>query len=100
MHIITNNIQVHLQIKMYYYGAMDASNGDGGGRYQSNNNIKIFVREHRGMKRCTVKVDMKKNSYGQNRSLWLTCLRGHYQDVDFSEDNYNEYKTSMLLNLK
>ena len=32
--------------------------------------------------------------------LWLTCLRGHSQDIDFSEDNYNEHKISMLLNIK
>ena len=58
------------------------------------------MREQRGKKMYTVEVDMKGNHCGQNRSLWLTCLRGHSQDVDFSENNYNAYKTSMLLNIK
>ena len=60
----------------------------------------VVVREQRGKKRYSVDVDMKGNPCGQNRSLWLTCLRGHSQDVDFSEDNYNAHKTSMLLNIK
>ena len=60
----------------------------------------VFVREHREKKRYTVEVDMKGNPCGQNQSLWLTCLRGHSQDVNFSKDNYNAHKTSMLLNLK
>ena len=60
----------------------------------------VVVREQRGKKRYTVDVDMKSNPCGQNRSLWLTCLRGHSQDVDFSDDNYNVHKTSMLLNIK
>jgi hypothetical protein len=60
----------------------------------------IVVREQRGKKRYTVDVDMKGNPYGQNRSLWLTCLRRHSHDVDFSEENYNAHKTSMLLNIK
>ena len=41
-----------------------------------------------------------KSPCGENRSLWLTCLKGHSQDIDFGEDNYNSYKTSMLLNIK
>ena len=60
----------------------------------------VVVREQSGIKRYSVEVDMKGNPCGQNRSLWLTCLRGHSQDVDFSEDNYNAHKTSMLLNIK
>jgi hypothetical protein len=60
----------------------------------------VVVKEQRGKKRYTVDVDMKDNPCGQNRSLWLTCLRGHSQDVNFSEDNYNAHKTSMLLNIK
>jgi hypothetical protein len=43
---------------------------------------------------------MKGNPCGQNRSLWLTYLRGHSQNMDFCEDKYNEHKTSMLLNIK
>jgi hypothetical protein len=58
------------------------------------------VREQRGRKRYTVKVDMKENPCGQNRSLWLICLRGQSQDIDFSKDNYNSHKISMLLNIK
>ena len=60
----------------------------------------VSVREQRGKKMYSVDVDMKGNPCGQNRSLWLTCLRGHSQDVDFSLDNYNAHKTSMLLNIK
>lgn len=60
----------------------------------------VSAREQRGRKRYTVEVDMKGNPCGQNRPLWLTCLRGHSQDIDFSEDNYNSHKTSMLLNIK
>ena len=58
------------------------------------------MREQRGKKRYTVEVDMKGNPCGQNRSLWLICLRGHSQNVNFSKDNYNAHKTSMLLNIK
>ena len=43
---------------------------------------------------------MKENPCGQNHPLWLTCLRGHSHDIDFSEDDYNEHKISMLLNIK
>ena len=43
---------------------------------------------------------MKGNPCGLNPSLWLTCLRGHSKDVDFSMDNYNNHKTLMLLNIK
>ena len=60
----------------------------------------VTAREQRGRKRYSVDVDMKGNPCGQNRALWLTCLRGHSQDIDFSEDNYNSHKTSMLLNIK
>ena len=52
----------------------------------------VFTREQRGKKMYTVNVDMKGNPCGQNRSLWLTCLRRHLQDVNFSEDNYNAHK--------
>jgi hypothetical protein len=58
------------------------------------------MREQRGRKRYTVEIDMKGNPCGQNRHLWLTCLRGHSHDIEFSKDNYNSYKTSMLLNIK
>ena len=47
---------------------------------------KVFVREQRDKKMYTIEVDMKSNSCSQNQSLWFTCLRGHSQDVDFSED--------------
>ena len=58
------------------------------------------MKKKRGKKIYTVEVDMKGNPYGQNQSLCLTCLRGHSQDVDLSEENYNAYKISMLLNIK
>lgn len=57
-------------------------------------------REHRGLKRYTVEVDMKGHPCGQNRALWLTCLRGHSADVDFSVDNYHNHSTMMLLSVK
>ena len=57
-------------------------------------------REHRGKKRYVVEVDMKGNPCGQNRQLWMSCLRGHSQDVDFSVDNYNHHSTTMLLAIK
>ena len=43
---------------------------------------------------------MKGHPFGQNRSLWLTCLQGHSTDVDFSIDNYANHSTAMLLNIK
>lgn len=53
-----------------------------------------------GRKRYVVEVDMKGHACGQNRSLWLTCLRGHSADIDFSVDNYVNHSTAMLLNIK
>ena len=50
--------------------------------------------------RYTVEVDMKGHPCGQNRPLWMTCLRGHAQDVDFSVDNYHMHSTTMLLSIK
>jgi hypothetical protein len=58
------------------------------------------VRQQRGRKMYTVEVDVKRNTSGQNCLLWLTCLRRHFHDIDFSKDNYNPHKTSMLLNIK
>ena len=58
------------------------------------------VREQHGRKRYTVEVDMKGNSCGENRHLWLRCLRGHAVDLDFSVDNYNELNAMTLLNIK
>ena len=60
----------------------------------------VREREHRGKKRYTVEVDMKGHPCGQNRPLWMTCLRGHAQDVDFSVDNYHMHNTTMLLSIK
>ena len=60
----------------------------------------VREREHRGKKRYTVEVDMKGHPCGQNRPLWMTCLRGHAQDVDFSVDNYHQHSTTMLLSIK
>ena len=47
-----------------------------------------------------MEVDLRGNPQGQNRPLWLTCLQGHAQDIDFSEKNYNLYSTAMLLIIK
>lgn len=51
-------------------------------------------------KKHLVEVDLRGHPQGQNRPLWLTCLRGHAQDLDFSEDNYKNLNTSMLLAVK
>ena len=45
-------------------------------------------RDARGPRKHIVEVDLRGHPQGQNRPLWLTCLRGHAQDIDFSEDNY------------
>ena len=58
------------------------------------------VREQHGKKRYTVEVDLKGNPCGENRHLWLKCLRGHAIDLDFSVDNYNEHNAMILLNIK
>ena len=39
--------------------------------------MEVREREHRGKKRYTVEVDMKGHPCGQNKPLWMTCLRGH-----------------------
>ena len=66
--------------------------------------LEVLEREHRGKKRYTVEVDMKGHPCGQNRPLWMTCLRGHAQDVDFSVDNYHRCEPKVVptcvLNLK
>lgn len=58
------------------------------------------VREQQGRKRYTVQVDMKGNPCGENRHLWLKCLRGHAADLDFSIDNYNDHNPLTLMNIK
>jgi hypothetical protein len=60
----------------------------------------VREREHRGKKRYTVEVDMKGHPCGQNRPLWMTCLRDHAQDVDFNVDNYDMHNTTILLSIK
>jgi hypothetical protein len=60
----------------------------------------VLRQEAIGKKQYVVDVDLKGNPYGQFRSLWLTCLRGHYLDIDFSVDNYHDHDTAMLLNVK
>ena len=62
--------------------------------------MEVREREHRGKKRYTVEVDMKGHPYGQNKPLWMTCLRGHAHDVDFSIDNYHRHNKTMLLFIK
>ena len=58
------------------------------------------LRDGGGPRKHLVEVDLKGHPQGQNRPLWLTCLRGHAQDIDFSEDNYKNLPTSMLLAIK
>lgn len=60
----------------------------------------VSVRDAGGSRKHVVEVDVRGHPQGQNRPLWLTCLRGHSQDIDFSEDNYNVHSTSMLLAVK
>ena len=62
--------------------------------------LEVREREHRGKKRYTMEVDMKGHPHGQNMPLWMTCLWGHAQDVDFSVDNYHMHSTTMLLSIK
>ena len=57
-------------------------------------------RDGGGPRKHIVEVDLRGHPQGQNRPLWLTCLRGHAQDIDFSEDNYKNLPTSMLLAVK
>ena len=57
-------------------------------------------RDARGPRKHIVEVDLRGHPQGQNRPLWLTCLRGHAQDIDFSEDNYKNIPPSMLLAVK
>ena len=58
------------------------------------------IRDARGHRKHLVEVDLKGHLQGHNRSWWLTCLRGHAHDIDFSEDNYKNLNTSMLLAIK
>jgi hypothetical protein len=61
----------------------------------------MLVCEMQGrVRKHVVEVDVRGHPQGQNRPLWLTCLRGHSQDIDFSEDNYHVHNTSMLLAVK
>ena len=60
----------------------------------------VTYRDPGGPRKHLVEVDLRGHPQGQNRPLWLTCLRGHAQDLDFSEDNYKNLPTSMLLAVK
>ncbi len=60
----------------------------------------VTFRDAGGPRKHLVEVDLRGHPQGQNRPLWLTCLRGHAQDIDFSEDNYKNLNTSMLLAVK
>ena len=60
----------------------------------------VIFRDAGGARKHLVEVDLRGHPQGQNRPLWLTCLRGHAQDIDFSKDNYNLHSTSMLLAVK
>jgi len=60
----------------------------------------VTFRDPGGPRKHLVEVDLRGHPQGQNRPLWLTCLRGHAQDLDFSEDNYKNLSTSMLLAVK
>jgi len=99
--------------RQYPGGTMQHSQGHSGDRRTKDSDLRsrrrqverqlmlgASEREHRGKKRYSVEVDMKGNPCGQNRQLWMSCLRGHSQDVDFSVDNYNHHSTTMLLAIK
>lgn len=60
----------------------------------------VTLRDVGGPRKHLVEVDLRGHPQGQNRPLWLTCLRGHAQDIDFSEDNYKNLNTSILLAVK
>ena len=60
----------------------------------------VTFRDVGGPRKHLVEVDLRGHPQGPNRPLWLTCLRGHAQDIDFSEDNYKNLNTSMLLAVK
>lgn len=60
----------------------------------------VTLRDVGGPRKHLVEVDLRGYPQGQNRPLWLTCLRGHAQDIDFSEDNYKNLNTSILLAVK
>jgi hypothetical protein len=62
--------------------------------------LDILQCEQSGRKRYIVDVDLKGNSYSLGHAQWLTCMRGHSMDIDFSKDNYQTIDTGMLLNIK
>jgi hypothetical protein len=99
--------------RQYHGGTTQHSHGHSGDRRTKDSDLRSHrrqverqlmlgasEREHRGKKRYEVEVDMKGNPCGQNRQIWMSCLRGHSQDVDFSVDNYNQHSTTMLLAIK
>ena len=99
--------------RQYHGGSTQHSHGQSGDRRTKDSDLRsqrrqverqlmlgASEREHRGKKRYEVEVDMKGNPCGQNRQIWMSCLRGHSQDVDFSVDNYNQHSTTMLLAIK
>ena len=61
-------------------GILRSNDGDQQARRQramKQQQVEVPGREITGRKRYVVEVDMKGHACGQNRSLWLTCLRGH-----------------------
>jgi hypothetical protein len=62
--------------------------------------MEVPYRESSGRKRYYVDVDLRANPYGFGRTKWLTCIRGHSLDLDFSVDNYSNHNTALLLNIK
>ena len=84
-------------------GMLRTNDGDGQARRRralKQQQFEVPRRKITRRKRYVVEVDMKRHPCGQNRSLWLTYLRGHSADVDFSVDNYVNHNTAMLLNIK
>ena len=60
----------------------------------------VTFRDAGGPRKHIVEVNLRGHPQRQNRPLWLTCLRGHAHDIDFSDDNYKNLPTSMLLVVK
>jgi hypothetical protein len=62
--------------------------------------MEVPEKELVGRKKNTCYIDMRGHPYGHKQITWLTCLRGHSNDLNFSIDNYNGYNTKILLNTK
>jgi hypothetical protein len=62
--------------------------------------MEVPEKELVGRKKNTCYIDMRGHPYGHKQITWLTCLRGHSNDLDFSINNFNGHNTKILLNVK